>query len=153
MRTSIHIFKTLQDRAFLYHMDEPSHDEPFIVRVRGRDFVTVPYTFHLNDIVSFPFAGWSAAAYEQALRDEFDQLYEEGAQRRRMMVISLHDRISGHANRVRALDRFMAYARSKAGVWFARKDEIARWALANSAGTPVLRRDPPTVSGLPGSAT
>jgi len=51
----------------------------------GGDFVTVPYTFHLNDIVSFPFAGWSAAAYEQALRDEFDQLYEEGAQRRRMM--------------------------------------------------------------------
>jgi peptidoglycan/xylan/chitin deacetylase (PgdA/CDA1 family) len=70
-----------------------------------------------------------------------------------MMVISLHDRISGHANRVRALDRFMAYARSKAGVWFARKDEIARWAMTNRAGTPVLRRDPPTVSGLPGSST
>ncbi len=68
----------------------------FIVPVRGRDFVTVPYTFHMNDIVSFPFAGWNPAAYEQVLRDEFDQLYEEGAHRRRMMVTSLHDRISGH---------------------------------------------------------
>src|SRR5258708_5475447 len=42
-----------------------------------------------------------------------------------MMVVSLHDRISGHANRVRVLDRFLAYARSRPDVWFARKDEIA----------------------------
>ena len=152
MRNTPRTLDILQSLGFLYHIDEPSRDEPFIVTLKGGDFVTVPYTFHLNDIVSFPFVGWSAAAYEQALRDEFDQLYEEGAQRRRMMVISLHDRISGHANRVRALDRFMAYARSKAGVWFARKDEIARWALTNRAGTPVLRRDPPTISGLPASA-
>jgi len=30
------------------------------------------------------------AAYEQALRDEFDQLYEEGMHRRRMMVRNVH---------------------------------------------------------------
>jgi peptidoglycan/xylan/chitin deacetylase (PgdA/CDA1 family) len=126
MRNSIHILETLQDLGFLYHIDEPSHDEPFIIPVRGKDFVTVPYTFHLNDIVSFPLAGWNPAAYEQALRDEFDQLYEDGADRRRMMVFSLHDRISGHPGRVRALDRFLTYARSKPDIWFARKDEIAR---------------------------
>ncbi len=57
-------------------------------RYGASDFVTVPYTFHMNDIVSFPFEGWNPAAYEQALKDEFDQLYEEGAKRRRMMVIS-----------------------------------------------------------------
>jgi peptidoglycan/xylan/chitin deacetylase (PgdA/CDA1 family) len=153
MRSSIHILETLQDLGFLYTIDEPSHDEPFIVPVRGRDFVTVPYTFHMNDIVSFPFVGWNPTAYEQALRDEFDQLYEEGAQRRRMMVVSLHDRISGHAGRVRVLDRFLTYARSKPDVWFARKDDIARWALANRSATPVVKRGPPTVSGLPGSAT
>ena len=65
----------------------------------------MPYTFHMNDIVSFPFDGWNPAAYQQALTEEFDQLYEEGATRRRMMVISLHDRISGRAGRVRVLDR------------------------------------------------
>ena len=61
----------------------------------------MPYTLHMNDIASYTFEGWNPAAYEQALRDEFDQLYEEGARRRRMMAIGLHDRISGHANRVR----------------------------------------------------
>jgi hypothetical protein len=73
-------------------------------KLKGSDFVTVPYTIHMNDIASFTFEGWNPAAYEQALKDEFDQLYEEGAHRRRMMVIGLHDRISGHANRVRVLE-------------------------------------------------
>ena len=138
---------------FVYHIDEPSHDEPFIVPLKGGDFVTVPYTFHMNDIVSFPFQGWNAAAYEQALKDEFDQLYEEGAHRRRMMVVSLHDHISGHATRARSLDRFLEYARSKSDVWFARKDEIAKWALEHRAETPVARREGPEISGLPGSAS
>src|SRR5258708_17129082 len=150
IRNSIHFLETLPDLGFVYHIDEPSHHEPFIVPVRGRDFVTVPYTFHMNDIVSFPFVGWNAVDYEQALRDEFDQLYEEGAHRRRMMVVSLHDRISGHAGRVRALDRFLTYAKGKENVWFARKDEIARYALANRAGTPIVDRGPPNAPPLPG---
>jgi peptidoglycan/xylan/chitin deacetylase (PgdA/CDA1 family) len=152
MRNSPHTLDILQLLGFKYHIDEPSMDEPFIVKLKGGDLVTVPYTFHMNDIVSFPFQDWNPAAYEQALKDEFDQLYEEGAKRRRMMVVSLHDRISGHANRVRVLDRFLTYAKSKAGVWFARKDEIAAYALKNRANTPVYDRGPPTVTGLPGSA-
>jgi peptidoglycan/xylan/chitin deacetylase (PgdA/CDA1 family) len=152
MRNSPRTLDILRSLGFVYHIDEPSRDEPFILKLKGGDFVTVPYTFHLNDIVSFPFVGWNAAAYEQALRDEFDQLYEEGSHRRRMMVFSLHDRISGHANRVRSLDRFLTYTRSKPDVWFARKDEIARWTLANRSATPIFERGPPTVTGLPGSA-
>ena len=69
-----------------------------------------------------------------------------------MMVVSLHDRISGHANRVRVLDRFLSYAKSKPDVWFARKDEIAAHALKDRKNTPVYDRGPPTVTGLPGSA-
>ena len=53
---------------------------------------------------------------------------------------------------MRVLDRFLAYAKSKPGVWFARKDEIAKWALEHRAITPVYDRGAPTVSGLPGSA-
>ncbi|HWT97413.1 MAG TPA: polysaccharide deacetylase family protein [Terriglobales bacterium] len=150
MRSSVNILETLQDLGFLYQIDEPSRDEPFIIPVRGKDFVTVPYTFHMNDIVAYPFQGWNPAAYEQALKDEFDQLYEEGTNRRRMMVISLHDRISGHAGRVRVLDRFLSYAKSKGDVWFARKDEIARYALSHRSQTPVINRGSPLVTGLPG---
>src|SRR5438270_13810517 len=152
MRNSSRTLDILQSLGFLYHIDEPSRDEPFIVPLKGGDFVTVPYTFHMNDIVSFPFAGWNPAAYEQALKDEFEQLYDEGARRRRMMVVSLHDRISGHADRVRVLDRFLAYAKAKPGVWFARKKDIADYALEHREVTPVVSRGAPTITGLPGSA-
>jgi peptidoglycan/xylan/chitin deacetylase (PgdA/CDA1 family) len=152
MRNSENTLDILQSLGFRYHIDEPSRDEPFIVVLKGGDFVTVPYTFHMNDIVSFPFENWNPASYEQALRDEFDQLYDEGVSRRRMMVVSLHDRISGHAGRVRALDRFLTYARSKPDVWFARKDEIADWVLRNRWTTLVEHRGDPRITGLPGSA-
>lgn len=150
LRNSVHILETLQELGFLYHIDEPSRDEPFIVPVKGKDFVTVPYTFHMNDISSFPFEGYDPSAYEQALKDEFDQLYEEGATRRRMMLIGFHDRINGHANRIRMLDRFFTYAKSHPGVWFARKDDIARWVLSHRADTPIVERGPAAMSGLPG---
>lgn len=77
MRNSPHTLDILQSLGFDYHIDEPSVDEPFIVKLKGGDFVTVPYTFRMNDIVSFPFENYNPAAYEQALKGEFDQLYEE----------------------------------------------------------------------------
>jgi peptidoglycan/xylan/chitin deacetylase (PgdA/CDA1 family) len=151
LRNSVHILETLQELGFLYSIDEPSHDEPIIIPVKGKDFVTVPYTFHMNDISSFPFEGYNPQGYEQALRDEFDELYEEGTIRRRLMLIGMHDRINGHANRIRMLDRFLTYAKSHEDVWFARKDEIAKWALEHRENTPVLHRGPANVLGLPGA--
>lgn len=150
LRNSVHILETLQELGFLYSIDEPSHDEPFIIPVKGRDFVTVPYTFNMNDISSFPLEQYNPMAYEQVLKDEFDQLYEEGATRRRMMLVGFHDRINGHPSRVRALDRFFTYAKSHPDVWFARKDEIAKWVLAHREDTPILTNRPNSTEGLPG---
>ena len=48
-----------------------------------------------------------------------------------MLSISTHDRISGHPARVKALGEFIEYAQKQKGVWFARKDEIAKWTLAS----------------------
>jgi hypothetical protein len=145
MRSSIHILKALRGLGFIDHIDEPSRDEPFIVPVRGRDFVIVPYTIHMNDVVSYPFQWWHLARHEQAFRDEFGNHLEEHATRRRMMVIGLrlNDRISGQTSRLRGLNRFLTYAKIKPGVWFARKDEIARYALTNRPDIPVFARGPP----------
>ncbi len=152
IRDSAHTLELLQDLGFIYHIDDLSRDAPFTQMINGQCFVTVPYTVHMNDIASYNFSGYDPIGYEQALKDEFDQLYAEGGTRRRMMNISLHDRISGHANRVRVLDRFFAYANDHPKVWFARKDEIARWALATPRITPRVKRAPVSVSGLPSTS-
>jgi hypothetical protein len=66
------------------------------------------------------------------------------------MSISLHDRISGHASRVRVLDRFLTKAGHRAHVWWARRDQIADWALATPDVTPTVDRPTAEHSGLPG---
>jgi peptidoglycan/xylan/chitin deacetylase (PgdA/CDA1 family) len=71
-------------------------------------------------------------AFAQELKDAFDVLYEEAATRRRMLSVSAHDRISGHPAQVKAHADFIDYAQKHKGVWFARKDEIARWTLGSS---------------------
>lgn len=81
MRGSVRTLDLLQELGFTYHIDDLSRDEPFIQDINGKPFVSVPYTVHMNDIVAYDFTGFSPADYEQQLRDEFDQLYEEGASR------------------------------------------------------------------------
>jgi hypothetical protein len=52
-----------------------------------------------------------------------------------MMSISCHDRISGQPEKAKVIGEFIAYAQGHPDVIFMRKDEIARFALAQ-ADTP-----------------
>ncbi len=132
MRGTPRTLEILQDLGFTYHIDDISRDEPFTVQVKGKPFVVVPYTVEHNDIVLFESRHFSAAQFAQELKDAFDVLYEEAASRRRMLSISTHDRICGHPSRVKAMSDFIDYAQKQKGVWFARKDEIAKWILESN---------------------
>ena len=125
MRGTINTLKILQDLGFKYFIDDVSRDEPFLIKVRDEDMAVIPYTLNLNDIIQFESYKFSSLEFEQQLKDEFDQLYEEAAVRRRMMAISTHDRIQGRPYRVRSLGRFLEYASRHKGVTFMRKDQIA----------------------------
>lgn len=151
MRGSVHTLSLLQELGFIYHNNDLSRDEPYVQQLNGKPFVTMPYTIHMNDIGSYDFPGFSPADYEQQLKDEFDQLYEEGATRRRMMVISFHDRISGHASRVRGIERFFKYVAQHKGIWYATKAELAKYALTTPHITPLVTRDVAEKSGLAGN--
>lgn len=135
MRQSRATLEILQDLGFIYHIDDLSRDEPSITPVRGKPFAVVPYSFRNNDIVRFSNPAMTGAGFAQDLKDEFDILYAEGEHRRRMMSFSLHDRIGGMPRAVKAAEDFITYAKQHPGVVFMRKDEIARWALAQ-ADTP-----------------
>lgn len=129
LRRSVNTLSVLRELGFLYHIDDVSRDEPFLVPVDGKDFVVVPYTLRCNDILLIEGRHFSTSDFARQLKDEFDQLHEEAGRRRRMMSISTHDRIGGTPQVVRVLGEFLKYAAGHEGVWFARKDEIARWAL------------------------
>jgi len=42
-----------------------------------------------------------------------------------MMTVGLHLRIIGRPGRIGGLERFLEHVGARAGVWFARRDEIA----------------------------
>jgi peptidoglycan/xylan/chitin deacetylase (PgdA/CDA1 family) len=150
IRPGVNTLELLQEQGFTYHIDDLSADEPFLQRINGQPFATVPYTVHLNDIASFDFPGFSPGDYSRQMFDEFDQLYAEGRGRRRLMVIALHERLSGRPSRVRILDRIFRHLHERDDVWWARKNEIADWALSHPDSTPWVERDPAPISGLPG---
>ncbi|MBN3781806.1 polysaccharide deacetylase family protein [Burkholderia sp. Ac-20345] len=129
LRRGPHTLSLLQELGYLYHIDDVSRDEPFIETVNGRDFVVVPYTLRNNDILLIEGRNYSPAMFLEQIKLDFDQLYAEAGQRRRLMSISAHDRISGTPQMVRAWDAFLHYARSHPGVAFMRKDDIARFTL------------------------
>ena len=109
----------------------------------------MPYTAHLNDMHNL-LPVYDLAQFEQLLKSEFDQLYSEGPRRRRMMTVSLHDRIGTRPASITMYDRVFDYMRSRDGMWFARKDEIAHWAMTHREATPTVQRGPAAKTGLPG---
>lgn len=130
LRQTPRTLSILQQLGFTYHIDDLSADEPMTTRVNGQPFAVVPYTVRNNDIARFGAEGpMTASAFRQELKDEFAQLYLESSVRRRMMSISTHDRIAGTPARVKIMGEFLAYARKHRGVVFARKDQIAQWAI------------------------
>lgn len=129
MRRSPRTLKVLQQLGFTYHIDDLSRDEPFITKVNNKNFVVMPYTLRNNDIVQLAGNHWSPGQFLDQLKREFDQLYAEGQTKRRMMSISLHDRIGGTPAVVNAMEEFIKYAKEKQNVVFMRKDEIAKMVI------------------------
>lgn len=133
LRRGENTLKILQELGFIYHIDDLSRDEPFIIQVSGKDFVVVPYTLRCNDIVLISGQWYSADQFLQQVKMEFDQLYEESASRRRLMSISFHDRIGGTPQLVKAAGELFTYMQQHKGVTFKRKEDIAHMALSDKS--------------------
>ncbi|MEM6595228.1 MAG: allantoinase PuuE [Pseudomonadota bacterium] len=123
-----------EEGGFDYCADSYADDLPYYARLDGRDQLVVPYTLDCNDMrFATPQGFNSGDQFEAYLRDTFDALYAEGAEAAaKMMSIGLHCRLVGRPGRVQALKRFIDYANSHDGVWFATREQIAQhWLKAH----------------------
>ena len=117
----------VEEGGFLYDLDSYADDLPYWVEVEGRSHLIVPYTLDNNDMKFAVQNGFDhGEAFFQYLRDAFDVLYAEGAERPKMMSVGLHCRLAGRPGRAAALIRFLDYARSHDRVWITTRAEIAR---------------------------
>ena len=117
----------VEEGGFLYDSDSYADDLPYWVEVSGRPHLVIPYTLDNNDMKFAVNNGFNhGEEFFQYLRDAFDVLYEEGAERPKMMSVGLHCRLVGRPGRAAALARFLDYTRSHDHVWITTRAEIAR---------------------------
>ena len=120
-----------EEGGFIYDSAGLNDDLPYYVSVNGKPWLVVPYSMETNDARFWRGGLVSVADFYEYLKETFDCLYEEGQTHPKMMSVGLHCRIAGRPARSRAVERFLEYAQGFEGVWFARRDEIARWWLEN----------------------
>ncbi len=110
-----------------YDADSYADDLPYWVMVGRRSHLVVPYTLDANDMRFATQQGFnSGEQFFAYLRDSFDVLWQEGAERPKLMSVGLHCRLVGRPGRAAALARFVDYALAKPDVWICRRLDVAR---------------------------
>src|SRR5690606_37906720 len=96
-RTSEHSLGLVMDEGgFLYFSDSYADDLPYWVTGSKGPHLVISYTLDANDMRFINPQGFADSwQFFHYLRVAFDVLYEEGAERPKMMSIGLHNRLVG----------------------------------------------------------
>jgi peptidoglycan/xylan/chitin deacetylase (PgdA/CDA1 family) len=126
-RSSVNTRRLLVEQGgFLYDRDYLGDELPFWTEVGGKHHLVVPYSLETNDNRFDSNTGFTNAdEFAQYMIDCFDLLYEEGAERPKIMSIALHDRLIGRPGKAVGLIKFLDYVRKHDRVWFATGRDIA----------------------------
>jgi putative urate catabolism protein len=120
-----------EEGGFLYDADSYADDLPYWDTSTGKSLLIVPYTLDANDMRFATAQGFNSGdQFFSYLKDSFDVLYREGADRPRMMSVGLHCRLTGRPGRTAALERFLDYAAGHDRIWITRRIDIARHWIA-----------------------
>ncbi|HEX3875500.1 MAG TPA: polysaccharide deacetylase [Bryobacteraceae bacterium] len=117
----------IRKKGFLYDSSLQALDEPYEVVSRGQPTGLVELSIDWT-LTETPYLGQqghmpSPELLYQLYRDEFDGAYKEGT----TFILTLHPYLSGHRAPMKHLEEFVAYMKSKPGVWFATCEQVARF--------------------------
>ena len=125
----------LAEEGIEYVCDWCNDDQPYPMKVKSGRLVSVPYTLELNDIpIHLVQHHRSPELFERA-KDQFDTLYQEGAESARVMAISTHPYITGVPHRIGYFDQIFEYISQFQGVVFMTGSEILDWYKAETGIT------------------
>jgi len=117
----------VRKKGFLYDSSLQALDEPYEVRSRGENTGLVELAIDWT-LTETPYLGQSGhmpspELLYQLYKGEFDGAYKEGT----TFILTLHPYLSGHRAPMAQLDAFVAYMKSKPGVWFATCTDVTRY--------------------------
>jgi len=112
--------------GFVYDRDSLADELPYWVAVGPKPHLVIPYSYETNDNRFDQNNGFSTADdFFTYMKDAFDVMYAEGAERPGLMSIGLHDRLIGRPGRIGGLVRFLDYATRFEKVWFCTGADVA----------------------------
>lgn len=117
----------LAEAGVEYVGDWVNDEQPYPMKTKTKTMISLPYSIEINDIPAFLDHGWSAEAFFKAMTDQFDVLYQDGAKSARVMALSLHPFLIGHAFRSKYFDLALKHITSHDKVWVAKGGEIVDW--------------------------
>jgi putative urate catabolism protein len=117
----------VEEGGFLYDSDAYNDELPYWTTVDGKPHLVIPYSLDANDLKFSPTGNlMTGADFFTYLKEGFDLLYAEGAERPKMMSIGLHPRVIGRPSRAVAIARFLDHLIGIDDVWVCRRLDIAR---------------------------
>ena len=106
----------LAEAGIEYVADWVLDDQPVSIKTRSASMVSVPYTVEINDVVISAVQHHASDELFRRGRDQFDQLYKEGATIPRVMAISIHPYLTGVPHRIRYLEALYDHILAHEGV-------------------------------------
>jgi allantoinase len=127
LRGTMQTADILAGEGCLYYCDIMNDDQPYMLKTPNGPIVSLPYSNEINDFTFITRKGFTTDQFRDALIEEFQVLYEEGAKTSRLMNVGLHPHVAGRAHRVRAIREFVQYVQSMPDVWWPTREELATW--------------------------
>jgi allantoinase len=129
---SEHTIDLFAEAGGRYTCDLFHDDQPTPVKVRnGSRFVSIPYSLEMNDTIAYVVNKIEPRRYGQILKDNFDQLYREGADSGTVMCIPTHNYQVSCPHRMRAFEEALEYITGHSDVWVTTGREIADYFIDN----------------------
>jgi len=116
----------LVEQGCVYIADWNTDDQPYLMNIDGKQLVSLPYSWELNDNPQILSSGRSLEEFEGMIRRTFEVLLREAKQTEsgRVMCIALHPYLIGQPHRIDMLDRVLHDICTHPDVWAATGGEI-----------------------------
>lgn len=122
----------LADAGIEYVGDWALDDEPLTLRTKSGQIVALPYNFEIHDIVMMAIQHHASEVLYSRAMDHFDCLYEESAERPKIMAVAFHPYLSGVPHRIRHVRRTLEAICSRKGVLIWDGARILDWFRSQS---------------------
>ena len=133
LRSTPNTPEVLAEAGLKFLCDYMNDDQPYLIHTAHGPLVNLPYSVEINDFTFFHRRAMTSEDALLMLKSQFNELYAESAKTGKMMNIGLHPHVSGHPHRMQFFRDFLGYVKQFGDVWFAKREEVADWYLANHA--------------------